>query len=129
MYRLLEVEHGHLGIYKEGGGYVIDPSNTLLFTDEILAVYDNLVGFLTLENILMEEPMAGQNQHVSAQYGKHRHVSVNTITKSRLNNGIHTSVSSVNELPKLSGDTTPVSTRVQKKLGIWARIKSLLKTL
>ena len=41
-YRLVEIEHGRLGIYRDGGGYIVDPSNTLLFNDEVEAIYARL---------------------------------------------------------------------------------------
>ncbi len=41
-YRIVEIEHGVLGIYREGGGFIVDPSNTLLFNDEVLAIYERL---------------------------------------------------------------------------------------
>ena len=42
-YRLVEIEHGRLGIYREGiGGYIVDPSDTLFFPDEVMAIYERL---------------------------------------------------------------------------------------
>lgn len=31
-----------LGIYRFGGGYIIDPSTTLMFNDEVENTYNNL---------------------------------------------------------------------------------------
>jgi hypothetical protein len=41
-YRLIEIEHGRLGIYREGGGYIVDPSDTLFFSDEVLKIYEQI---------------------------------------------------------------------------------------
>jgi hypothetical protein len=40
-YRLIEAEHGCLGIYREGGGYIVRP-DSLFFPDEVEAIYARL---------------------------------------------------------------------------------------
>lgn len=41
-YRLVEINHGRLGIYSEGGDYIVDPADTLLFNDEVLKIYEQI---------------------------------------------------------------------------------------
>jgi hypothetical protein len=41
-YRLVETSNG-LGIYREGGGYIINPNDNLYFQYEIRAIYRRLI--------------------------------------------------------------------------------------
>lgn len=42
-YRLVEIEHGRLGIYREGGGYIVDPTFTIFFPDEVKQIWENMI--------------------------------------------------------------------------------------
>jgi hypothetical protein len=48
-YRLVN-DCGRFGIYSLGYGYIVDPTDTLLFNDEVMEIFKNLL----LEQIIIE---------------------------------------------------------------------------